>query len=263
MLGGNQYSRTYGAPTQELRPDFFMDSVKDEVASRDAGREIWKEVERVRIIIPGAVASIVVKNVDNSHRERWEAEYKAFKAGCAAPVTGTALEAWPILNRAQIKELQHLEIRTVEELANLSDVQVQQIGMGGMRLRELAGAYLDEAAHEALVSKVTAENDVLRSRIVALEGQVNELGQQMLGMLHQQQRQQVENAHPFQTYVPGQHDPLAADRRPYQGNLVEPPAPSSSLDTMANLPPVVRRHPRPDPNFDPAAAGAIDAGEAA
>jgi hypothetical protein len=257
MLGAGQYSRTYGPPAQELRPDFFMDSVKDEVASRDAGREIWRDIERVRIIIPGAVASIVVKNVDNSHRERWPGEYEAFKAGREAPVSGTALEAWPILSRAQIAELRHLQIRTVEELANLSDAQVQNIGMGGMRLRELAAAYLDEAAHEALISKVTAENDVLRSRVAALETQVGELGQQMLGMLHQQQRQQAE-AHPFQTYVPGDHDPFA-ERRPFQGALVEPAQPGSALDTMANLPPVVRRHPRPEPNFDPAA----DAGGAA
>ena len=52
-----------------------MDTVKDEVASRNAGREIYREIERVRIIIPGAVASIVVKNVDDTHRERWPAEY--------------------------------------------------------------------------------------------------------------------------------------------------------------------------------------------
>lgn len=258
MLGGNQYSRTYGAPSAELRPDFFMDQIKDEVASRDAGREIWREIERVRIIIPGAVASIVVKNVDNSHRERWKAEYDAFKAGREAPVSGTALEAWPILNRAQISELRYLQIRTVEELASLSDVQVQHIGMGGMRLRELALAYLDEAAHEALVTKVTAENDVLRSQIAALQTQVNELGQQMLGMLHQQQRQHVENAS-FQTYVPGDHDPLAVERRPFQGALVEPPQPASALDSMANLPPVVRRHPRADPNFDPVASGGGEA----
>jgi cell division protein FtsB len=258
MLGGNHYSRTYGAPTAELRPDFFIDQIKDEVASRDAGREIWREIERVRIIIPGAVASIVVKNVDNSHRERWKAEYEAFKAGREAPVSGTALEAWPILSRAQISELRYLQIRTVEELANLSDLQVQHIGKGGMRLRELAGAYLDEAAHEALVTKVTAENDVLRSQIAALQTQVNELGQQMLGMLHQQQRREVETAQPFPTYLPGQENTFA-ERRPFQGTLVEPPAVPSSLDTMANLPPVVRRHPRTDPNFDPAAIGGDEA----
>jgi hypothetical protein len=224
------------------------------VASRESGREIWREIERVRIIIPGAVASIVVKNVDNSHRERWKAEYDAFKAGREAPVSGTALEAWPILNRAQIAELKHLQIRTVEELANLSDVQVQHIGMGGMRLRELAGAYLDEAQHEALVTKVTAENDILRSRIAALETQVNELGQRMLGMLQQSQRQQIENAQPFVAHVPGQDNGFV-ERRPFQGNLIEPAAVASSLDAMANLPPVMHRHPRADPNFDPAAAG--------
>lgn len=265
MLGSNQYSRTYGAPAQELRPDFYMDTVKDELASRDAGREIHREVERVRIIIPGAVASIVVKNVDNSHRERWPEAYQAFKAGREQPLSGTALSEWPVLNRAMVEELHHLQIRTVEELANLSDIQVQHIGMGGQMLRARAKAYLDEAEHEALTTRLTAENDVMRSRIGALEAQVNELGRQLLAMAQQQRPPLADpGAHPFQTYVPGENDPF--QRQAFQGSLVEPAAPSSSLDAFANQPLPVSRHRRSgaDPNFDPAAtSGDTGAGEAA
>jgi hypothetical protein len=266
MLGANQYSRTYGAPAQELRPDFFMDTVKDEVASREAGRAIHREVERVRIIIPGAVASIVVKNVDNSHRERWPKEYDAFRAGREQPLSGMALKEWPVLNRAMVEELHHLQIRTVEELANLSDIQVQHIGMGGQMLRARAKAYLDDAEYEALTTKLTAENDLMRSRIAALEGQVNELGRQLLIMA--QQRQLPDPGVPgFQSHVPGQNDPRelqAYERQAFQGTLVEPPATVSALDTLADQPLPRSRHRRgSDPNFDPAAADDLGAGEEA
>ena len=247
MLGANQYSRTYGAPAQELRPDFYMDTIKDEPASAVAGREIHREVERVRIIIPGAVASIVVKNVDDTHRQRWPQEYTAFKAGQEQPLIGTALKEWPVLNRAMVEELHFLQIRTVEELANLSDIQVQRIGMGGQMLRQRARAYLDEAEHEALLTKTTAENDVLRSRIAALEAQVNELGQLMAASVARERRLGDERP-AFQTYVPGD-----VERQPFQGGTIAAP-PSSSLDALAELP-APRRRGNGDVNFDPAAAG--------
>ena len=180
MLSSSVYTRTMGAPAQELRADFFMDTVKDEFASHQAGRDIFREVERVRIIIPGAVATINVKNVDDQVRERWREAYVAWKAGQAAPVAGLHLEEWPVLNRAQVAELRHREIRTVEELARLSDVHVQGLGMGGMALRERARAYLDDAAHEALLTKLSKENDVLVTRLTTLERHNQALGERIL-----------------------------------------------------------------------------------
>jgi hypothetical protein len=249
MISSSQYSRTYGAPAQQLRGDFYMDTIKDELASRNAGREIHKEVERVRVIIPGAVASIVVKNVDDTHRQRWPEQYAAFKAGREQPLSGTALVEWPVLNRAMVEELHHLKVRTVEELANLSDIQVQNIGMGGQMLRARARAFLDDAEHEALTTKLVGENDVLRSRVASLEAQVNELGQQMVRVADRERRF-YDDRHPYATHVPGDNDPFE-QRKAFQGNLVEP-EPSSALDVFANMAPPTRR--RGELSFDPAAA---------
>src|SRR5215831_17320669 len=127
-LSSNEYTRSYGAPVQQLRPEFFMDPVRDEAASAEAGREIWREVERVRIIIPGAVATVLVKNVSDIERNRWPDEYRAWKAGQEVPLTGTPIEQWPVLNQAHCKILRYHEVRTVEEVARLSDVHVQQLG---------------------------------------------------------------------------------------------------------------------------------------
>jgi hypothetical protein len=206
-----------------------MDSERDGLASVQAGRDIFRSVERVRIVIPGAVASIVVKNVDDSHRERWPEAYAAFKRGQEAPLQGMPLEEWPILNKAAIAELHHLQIRTVEELAGLSDVAVQGIGMGGQLLRERARAWFDDAEHEALTNKLLTENDTLRSRVSTLEQQVEALGQQMLQMASaaQHQRDAVPLAH---AYVPGQHDPVELAKG---APGVMPPAPGSALDQLA------------------------------
>lgn len=256
-MSGREYRRDFGAPAAELRPDFFMDTVKDELASHQAGRDIFREIERVRIVIPGAVASMVVKNVDDSHRNRWPEHYAAFRGGREQPLVGLPLTEWPVLNRAQVRELEYLQIRTVEELAGLSDVHLQSIGMGGRMLRERARAYLDEAEHEALTTKLVGENDVLRSRVAALETQVAELGKQLVTLAHQR-HQMADMPHAVATLVPGADDPF--QRQAYQGALVEPPAPPSALDGFAEMPERAPRHRRRrDPDFDPAAADDADA----
>jgi hypothetical protein len=212
-----------------------MDTERDGRASVGAGRDIFRSVERVRIVIPGAVASIVVKNVDQSHRDRWPQAYDAFKRGQEAPLEGMPLEEWPILNKAMIAELHHLQIRTVEDLAGLSDVAVQNIGMGGQMLRERARAWFDDAQHEALTTKLLGENDVLRSRVSTLEQQVEALGKQMIQMAAaaQVQRDAVPAAH---GYVPGEHDPVeiakALQVQPAGGGVM-PAVPGSALDALA------------------------------
>jgi hypothetical protein len=243
------YQRNFGAPAAQLRGEFFVDTEKDGLASAQAGRDIFRSIDRVRIVIPGAVASIVVKNVDDTHRERWPEAYAAFKRGQEAPLQGMPLEEWPILNKAMIAELHHLQIRTVEELAGLSDIAVQHVGMGGQMLRERARAWFDDAQNEALTNKLLGENDALRSRVATLETQVEALGQQMLQMASaaQHQRDMVPAAH---AYVPGQHDPHEIAKA--AGAALMPPVPGSSLDALAQSGGGRRRR-RPEPTEEEAA----------
>jgi hypothetical protein len=231
MLGNAEYSRTYGAPTAQLRGEFFMDMVRETRASLDAGRDVFSEVERVKIIIPGLIASIVVHNVNDEHRQRWPEAYAAFKAGREAPLSGTPLEEWPILNRAAIAELKHMQIRTVEDLAGLSDIAVQAIGMGGMTLRERARAWLDDATHEALTNRLLHENDGLRSEVATLRHQVEELSRH-LSTLTEHLAQSTDHRRGARSYVPGDDDPVEIAKARLPG-LPGVSAVPSALDTLA------------------------------
>jgi len=72
-----------------LVAEFYIESFKDEAASRLAGQTIMRELERVRIRIPDPsgsfYASEIVKPVDDSHRQRWGAEYADFRASLVEP----------------------------------------------------------------------------------------------------------------------------------------------------------------------------------
>ncbi|HEY1430749.1 MAG TPA: bZIP transcription factor [Stellaceae bacterium] len=238
MLG---YSRTYDGPARQTRAEFYTDAERDGFASVKAGRDIFRDVDFVKIFIPGS-GTILVERVNDGHVERWPELYAAFKAGKEAPLSGTPLSEWSLLKRAQIAELNYRNVRTIEDLADLSDLAVQNLGMGGQMLRLRAKAYLDDAEREAVATKLFTENDTLRLRISTLENQVEGLGQQLLQMTRaaEYQRQQPQ----MPTYVPALHDPVEmAKQLGNPGAMVG--APVSALDEFAALaPPRELRMPR-------------------
>jgi hypothetical protein len=237
------YSRTYDGPARSTRAEFYSDAERDGFASTQAGRDIFRDVDLVKIFIPGS-GTILVERVNEGHIERWPDEFRAFKAGKEAPLTGTPLTEWPLLKRAQIAELNYRNIRTVEDIALLSDLAVQNLGMGGVMLRSRARAFLDDAEHEALATKLVTENDNLRMRISTLENQVEQLGQQLLQTTRAIEFQRTQPMMP--TYIPELHDPIEAAKQQRFNNPVQM---TSALDAFADMPERPLRMPR--------AAGAV------
>jgi hypothetical protein len=231
-----------------------MDAVLDQGASVAAGRPIYHDVEFVKIIIPGVVTNVHVKRVGPVEAQRWPKEFEAFRAGQEQPIEGTMLEEWPILTRAMIKELRHFEIRTVEELAELSDVALQNIGMGGRALRDRAKAYLSDAEREKLNSRLNAENEKQASRIAVLENQVKELSE-LLGKIDAERRSLADRPHYLAAATAASFD-QTEQFRAAQPQLHAP----SALDALADRP--ARRRGQlppegllpPDAELPPAAA---------
>jgi hypothetical protein len=156
------------SPKQPAVPVFFTEAVRMDFKSKQAGRDIFEDREFVRILIPGDRRSAPVEPVNDEHKKRWPREYEAFKAGQDAPLEGTPLADWPQISRARVEELAFFHIRTVEQLAAVNDVQLQQLGMGARELRERARLFLEVArTGTAPLSRVltrleTAEADVER-----------------------------------------------------------------------------------------------------
>ena len=85
---------------------------------------------------------------------------------------GTPLVMWPVVNKSQIKEAAFFEVRTVEQLAELSDANCRRMGMGYTELRSKAKAWLLAAKDSAVVTRQAAENDRLQGEIEALKEQI-------------------------------------------------------------------------------------------
>lgn len=229
-----QYTRSWAGSEANggIRPRFYFEAVQDELATAREGRPIFRQEERVELFMAGNPQTVPVMRVTEEERRRWPEAYAAFKKGEEAALVGTPLEEWPILNRAQVKELKAIEILTIEDVATMSDLATQR-GMGLMGLRTKARAFLDDAAACALTEQQSKEIDLLKSQNAALENQVKELGEitrRMHGELMGLQNAQ----NPLATVIPGMADPLqlAAMQQP---GVAMREAPQSSLAQFSEV----------------------------
>lgn len=225
-----------GGPRNIAR--FFMDSIQDEAATVREGRPIFKQVERVEIILPGNPHTRPVFNVTDEHRQQYAKEYEAFKQGLEMAPEGTPIEEWPILNRAQVLELKALGFYTVENIADAADYNLQKIGRGFYALREKAKAFLDDAHHAALVEKLSRENEAKDAEIAALKRQVEELAS-LVNNIHSELATMKNAPSPLATVIPGSLDPVETAKA-----AASPERTGSALDELAA--PKRRGRPRKD-----------------
>lgn len=105
---------------------------------------------------------------------RWqqiEPAYRAWKAGHDIPINGTPLGAWAGVTSEKAEVLRRFSIRTVEEVRDLTEGQMDKIQLPGMRdLRKQAGIFLlGKGAADAAAREADRDNE-----IAALKAQLNE-----------------------------------------------------------------------------------------
>lgn len=105
-------------------------------------------------------------------RHRWsmiEPGYNAWKDGQEIPVDGTALAAWPGVTPEQVQAIQRLGLRTVEEVAAMTDSVIAKLPIPSPRdLVKQARAFL-EATDRGAAAKKVADQD---AKIEALQEQL-------------------------------------------------------------------------------------------
>ena len=175
-----------------LAVQFYKKSVKQDIASDEAGRPIFKEFDFVRIMIPGDNLTEIDTYAQESHKQRFPRQWAHYQNQVAnhQDIIGTPLDQWPQVTRSQAEELRGLKFHTVEAIAECSDQQLQRIGMvAGMsphNFRLKAKAFLNlandsaEVAHrEEELQALKAENAKIKSeteaKLAAMQEQVSAL----------------------------------------------------------------------------------------
>jgi hypothetical protein len=176
-----------------LAVQFYKKSMKQEDASNEAGRPIFKEFDFVRIMIPGDNLTEIDTYAQESHKQRFPRQWAHYLNQTAGheDIVGTPLDQWPQVTRSQAEELRGLKFYTVEAIADCSDQQLQRIGMvAGMsphNFRLKAKAFLnlatdsaEVASREAELQALRAENDKIKSET---DAKLSKMQEQMEALL--------------------------------------------------------------------------------
>jgi hypothetical protein len=177
---------------------FFKEAVPNGAKSREAGREICDQVDFVSIIVPGS-RDERIRKVDAEIKQRFGPQYEHWLKTQEQPPEGQPLDRVPWLNVAQVRELQYLNIKTLEQLAGLSDTAIQHIGMGGMEMRKKAIAYIEAGKSSAELTRSVARISELERECARLQDTV--------------------------TAVNARYEALLKERETYMAPTMAPPAP--------------------------------------
>ena len=180
-------------PNAALYVEFYwhepVDKWASEQESQKQGKRVTVKRDRcpfVRIMRPGDKNSIIEEAVRNDHKHRfaerwlqWQLAEGLIDGGENIP--GWKIEEWPHLEDKpeQLRELKYLRFYTVELLAGASDAQIQNLGIGGMGLREIAKQALREKMSQDVKEAVAAKDKELaemKDRLARLEAMIEKPG---------------------------------------------------------------------------------------
>lgn len=149
------------AMDSRLYVQFYLRPVLLTTQSEEEGRPIFKDIEHVRIMVPGDKLSIVDRIASPDDKQRFADHYKKFKAGDGEAVVGTRLEVVPWITRSKVEEYKFFGIITVEQLADASD----QVG------QKFPGFQADKQKAQKWLEATTGTN----ARVAELEKKLAEM----------------------------------------------------------------------------------------
>lgn len=155
--------------------EFYRDAVQNNFKSGKEGRPIYDEKDFIRITTPGDTRTVVVELANDVHKRQYPKSWDAYSKGMDEVQEGTPISQWNQASLSQAKELAHFNVRTVEQLATVSDTNLQHMGPGYQALRTRAQKYIKTTHDDADSTKAERENEQLREQNALLKEQIEAL----------------------------------------------------------------------------------------
>lgn len=165
-----------------MTPIFYIAQVEDVLATREAGRPIIVDEERIEYRFAGnrnfnfhdlAHGFHEEKNGEViTHAMRFPDSYKKFKETGGNEANGTPLQNLPGLTAVQLSTLKALSVYTIESLASLEGQGIKNLGPQGHSLKQAAQKYLAAAGGRVGMTEVLAQLAASNARIEELSRMV-------------------------------------------------------------------------------------------
>lgn len=175
VIGQHGGGTRYAEMNKGITPVFFTEELPDDAATEKAGTLKVREHERVRLITAGDMLSAPVHPVTREIIERFSDQYERWKRTRSNDhIDGTPLREWPQASKGFVMELAALNIRSVEDLAAVSDGNIQRLTDGRV-WRAKAQAWLATSKDAGEAAKYAARSERQDEEIADLKRQLAEL----------------------------------------------------------------------------------------
>jgi len=160
---------------EALLVKFEVRPLLNKEASDKEGRPIYKDVEYISIRAPGSPDE-VCRPASPRDIDRFPRHYQAFKnrIGNEDIIEGTLLSEWPMISRSHVEELSFMGVKTVEQLAGMSDANGQRI-MGFHGLKKKAAEWIEIANAGVSAAELKKELEQRDQELAELRALVAEL----------------------------------------------------------------------------------------
>lgn len=163
-----------------LQAFFKAVAVKDDHASKAAGRPIYRDEIHCEVRIPGdryyqpvVPAHSMWRRIEGeevTYAMRFARQYNRFIDGLDQIAVGTPLSELTFLTESKRQELRGLKIYTAEALAGLEGSHLKSLGAAGHELKTQAKAYLEAANGAGRAAALAAQVEELKSQVAMLKG---------------------------------------------------------------------------------------------
>jgi hypothetical protein len=168
------------AQRNKLRVQFYRKAVEHPGKSEEAGVPVYEDHIFVRKLVPGDPTSIVDtlavihKRHPNADNNLFPEQWAAFQRDESQETSGVPLSEFPALRDSERKTLAFLEVRTVEQLAELPDDSTSRL-MGGNTLKRKAQDFLKARADSGHTMKLSAQLQKADEERASMQAQLSEM----------------------------------------------------------------------------------------
>jgi len=174
----------------DARPPYVTFEVRgeeDRAASIEKGHFVAKDVAYAIITPQGSkdrIERVAAEWLENLQHEvqndrfpaewlsRFKESYKAWQEGREIPLSCTSVTQWPAASPAQVKQLQTVHIKTVEDLAGCNEETMNRLGMGGRALKQRAIEWLAASKDVGKVAEEISSLKTLNAGLLERNGQL-------------------------------------------------------------------------------------------
>lgn len=138
-----------------------------------------KQSDYIEIMFAGDNKSVTDRPIKESDKQRFPRQWEAYQRGEEFKQEGYPLESWSEVDAGIVREYNLRQIYTVEQLANLNEANLDNLGLGARTLHTKAKAFVEVNKKTANAVKYAALNEQLTKQIEDLRKEVLELRQQV------------------------------------------------------------------------------------